>query len=173
MLKDKKQVARGTRNFLEERVSSAQRLVRSIAQRQKTLLRVSEAIFKVQRDFLERGLAHLRPLKLAQVAEMTGVHESTVSRATSDKYVQTPRGMFELKYFFSPGLAAAAGSDVSARSMKETIRELILGEDRRRPYSDQKLAELFKRAGVTIARRTVAKYREDLKLLPASKRKVY
>ncbi len=173
MLKNKKEIARGTRDFLEEHFHSAQRLVRSIAQRQRTLYKVGEAIFKIQHDFLEKGPAYLQPLKLSQVAEMTGVHESTVSRATSEKYVQTPRGLFELKYFFSPGLAATVGKEVSARSMKETIREFILSEDKKRPYSDQKLAELFRRAGVKIARRTVAKYREDLRLLSASKRKVY
>ncbi|MGH7822589.1 MAG: hypothetical protein ACREQ9_22750 [Candidatus Binatia bacterium] len=132
---------------------------------------VTQSIVKFQRDFFEKGVAGLRPLVLKDVANDIGMHESTVSRATSNKYAHTPQGTFELKFFFTSSLHAAAGEDVSSESVKQRIRDIIGNEDPRRPYSDQYLATLLAKENVDIARRTVAKYREMMGILPSSKRK--
>ena len=162
-----------TRDFILGRLSSARWLIQTIEQRRKTMVKVMECIVDEQRGFFEKGPAALRPLTLQQVASRIGMHESTVSRVTTNKYVQTPRGVFELKYFFSSSLDTEDGDEVSAKSAKTRILGIIGKEDPRRPLSDQKIADILKMDGLIIARRTVAKYREQLKILPARLRKQY
>lgn len=159
------------KTYLAEKKRAAEWLIKSIQQRQRTMHLVTASIVKFQRDFFERGVSGLKPLVLRDVANDIGMHESTVSRATSNKYVHTPQGTFELKFFFTSSLRSGDGEDVSAESVKQRIRELIAKEDARRPFSDQALAETLGREGVDIARRTVAKYREMMAILPSSKRK--
>ena len=162
-----------TRDFILGRLSSARWLIQTIEQRRKTMVKVMECIVDEQRDFFEKGPGFLRPLTLQQVASRIGMHESTVSRVTTNKYVQTPRGVFELKYFFSSSLDTEDGEEVSAKAAKTRILEIIGKEDPRRPLSDQKIADILKQDGLIIARRTVAKYREQLRILPARLRKQY
>jgi RNA polymerase sigma-54 factor len=159
------------REYLQEKVRAAVWLIKSIHQRQQTLYRVTQSIFKVQRDFLEHGVSHLKPMVLRDVAEDIRMHESTVSRATSNKYVYTPQGVFELKFFFQSGLKGGNGEDVAAESVKEKIRTMIASEDPRRPFSDQHIASLLSQQEIAIARRTVAKYREAMGILPSSRRR--
>jgi RNA polymerase sigma-54 factor len=159
------------KQYLQEKVRSAAWLIKSIQQRQQTLYRVTKSIFQFQRDFLEQGIGHLKPMVLRDVANDIGMHESTVSRATSNKYVHTPRGVFELKFFFQSGLKAGDGVDVAAESVREKIRGIIAAEDPRHPYSDQYIAALLGREAIDIARRTVAKYREAMGILPSSRRR--
>jgi RNA polymerase sigma-54 factor len=161
------------RDFIQGRLKNAKWLIQTIEQRRRTMIKVMEAIVEEQRDFFERGAAYLRPLTLQQVASKIGMHESTVSRVTTSKYVQTPRGVYELKYFFSSALSTEEGDEVSAKSAKMRIRGIIEKEDARRPLSDQKIADILKKDGLIIARRTVAKYREQLGILPARHRKQY
>jgi RNA polymerase sigma-54 factor len=132
-----------------------------------------ECIVRTQFEFFEKGTKSLRPLTLQQVAEQIGMHESTVSRVTTSKYVQTPHGVFELKYFFSSGLHTDSGEDVSSKNVKMRIEELVRSEDTRNPMSDQKIVEILNKDGLNIARRTVAKYREQLQILPARMRKKF
>lgn len=160
------------RQYVEQKVRSALWLIKSIHQRQRTLFRVTDSIAKFQRDFLDRGLPCLRPLALRDVAEDIGMHESTVSRVTTNKYVQTPQGLFELKFFFHSGIASGDGSMVSSVSVKKMLRDLIEQESAEHPLSDQELAQLLQRRGLAIARRTVAKYREELGLLPSHQRRL-
>lgn len=162
-----------TRKFLEARLHSAVWLLKSIEQRRLTLYRVMDSIVKRQRAFFEHGVRHLRPMTLREVADMVGVHESTVSRAVAGKYAQTPQGVFELRFFFSRGVEAQPGTGVSAESIKRLMRDLIAGEDSRQPLSDQALADRLRRQGVPISRRTVAKYREEMGLASSAKRKRY
>ena len=159
------------KNYLAEKKRAAEWLIKSIQQRQRTMYLVTQSIVKFQREFFERGVSGLRPLVLRDVAGDIGMHESTVSRATSNKYVHTPQGTFELKFFFTSSLRGGAGEDVSAESVKQRIRELIDKEDAKHPLSDQSIAETLGREGVDIARRTVAKYREMMGILPSSRRK--
>jgi RNA polymerase sigma-54 factor len=159
------------RGYIQEKMRAAAWLIKSIHQRQRTLYMVTSSIVKFQRDFLEGGVAFLRPLVLKDVANDIGMHESTVSRATAGKYVHTPQGTFELKYFFTSSLRGGQGSEVSAESVKEKIREIIAKEDARKPLSDQYIAEMLGKEQIDIARRTVAKYRELMGILPSSKRK--
>jgi RNA polymerase sigma-54 factor len=135
------------------------------------MVKVMKSIVDSQEEFFDRGIAFLKPLTLQQVANQIGMHESTVSRVTNNKYVQTPRGVFELKFFFSSKLQTDAGDEMSAKSAKDVISVLIEQEDRSDPLSDQKIADILRDRGLRIARRTVAKYREQLKLLPARYRK--
>ena len=162
-----------TRDFILGRLSSARWLIQTIEQRRRTMVKVMECIVDEQREFFEKGPGALRPLTLQQVASRIGMHESTVSRVTTNKYVQTPRGVLELKYFFSSSLDTEDGEEVSAKAAKTRILDIIGKEDGRRPLSDQKIADLLKVDGLIIARRTVAKYREQLKILPARLRKQY
>ena len=162
-----------TKEFIQEKLRSAQWLIRSIHQRQRTIYKVTESIVKFQRDFLDKGIAHLKPLILRDVAEDIGMHESTVSRVTTNKYVHTPQGIFELKYFFNSSIARVSGEDTASEAVKHHIKQLVSQEDPRNPFSDQKIVELLKAQGTEIARRTVAKYREVLGILPSSKRKRY
>lgn len=161
-----------TKKYVTERLNSAQWLIRSIQQRQKTIVKVTESIIRFQRDFLDKGVEHLKPLILRNVAEDIGMHESTVSRVTTNKYVHTPRGMFELKYFFNSSITGVGSQgDLASEAVKKKIRDIIAQEDGKKPYSDQKLVEFLRKDGVKIARRTVAKYREAMGILPSSKRR--
>jgi len=159
------------KEFAMEKYKSAVWLIKNIEKRKSTILKVSEAVMQFQHDFLEKGTSGLCPLTLKQVAEVVGMHESTVARVTTNKYIETPRGIFELKYFFSPGLETESGVDASSTSIKAMLAEMIANENPKKPYSDQKLAEMIKGRGINIARRTVAKYREQLKILSAKMRK--
>ena len=159
------------RGYIQEKMRAAAWLIKSIHQRQRTLYMVTSSIVKFQRDFLDRGVSALRPLVLKDVANDIGMHESTVSRATAGKYVHTPQGTFELKYFFTSSLRSGQGEEVSAESVKEKIRTIIAKEDPKKPLSDQYIAELLAKEQIDIARRTVAKYRELMGILPSSKRR--
>ena len=159
------------RQYLQEKVRAAAWLIKSIQQRQQTLYRVTQSIFKFQQEFLDHGVSHLKPMVLRDVAEDIHMHESTVSRATANKYVHTPRGLFELKFFFQSGLKGGNGEDVASESVKEKIRTIVSSEDPRKPYSDQHIATLLSQDSIDIARRTVAKYREAMGILPSSKRR--
>lgn len=158
-------------DYAHEKYKNAVWLIKNIEKRKSTVLRVTEAIMNYQGEFLEKGVEHLRPLTLRNIAEVVGMHESTIARVTTGKYVETPRGIFELKYFFSSGLETDTGEDASSRSIKEIITKMIDAEDPAKPLSDQKIADMLKEKGINIARRTVAKYREQLKILPAKLRK--
>ncbi len=160
------------REFVKDKLRAATWLIKSINQRQSTIRRVTESIMKFQRDFLDRGVEHLKPLVLREVAEDVGLHESTISRVTSNKYVHTPRGIFELKYFFNSRITAAWGvEDHSSISVKTRIKALIDGETPNKPLSDQEIVKILEGEGMLIARRTVAKYRESLGIAPSSRRK--
>ncbi|HEV8717204.1 MAG TPA: RNA polymerase factor sigma-54 [Candidatus Binatia bacterium] len=159
------------KDYVQEKLRAATWLIKSIHQRQRTLLLVAQSIVKFQREFLTHGVLQMRPLVLRDVAEDVGLHESTVSRAIANKYVATPRGIYSLKKFFTTGLKGPQGQDVAAESVKERIRELINNEDPARPLSDEEIAQMLSSDNVTIARRTVAKYRESMNILPSAKRK--
>jgi len=145
--------------------------LKSIEQRRQTILKVSRSIVSFQRDFLENGVSHLRPLVLRDVAEDIEMHESTVSRVTTGKYMETPRGVYSFKYFFHSGLVAVGGGNTSSVAVKEQIRELIEEEDKQKPFTDQQIVERLHEAQVLIARRTVTKYRKELRIPPASRRR--
>ncbi len=153
-----------TKEYVTNKLNSARWLIQTIEQRRKTMVKVMRAIVEEQRDFFEKGILHMKPLTLQDVAGKIGMHESTVSRVTSGKYCQTPRGVFELKFFFSSGLDTRGGEEISAKSAKAIISRLIDGEDKKKPLSDQKIAVTLKAQGLDIARRTVAKYREQLNI---------
>jgi RNA polymerase sigma-54 factor len=161
------------KEYIQNKLRSAQWLIRSIDQRRKTIERVTECIVNKQRDFFEKGIEYLKPMILRDIAEEIGMHESTISRVTSNKYVHTPRGLFELKFFFNSGIRRASQEDIASESVKQAIKRIIEAEDPNRPFSDQALVELLAKDGIVIARRTVAKYREMLNLLSSSKRKKY
>jgi RNA polymerase sigma-54 factor len=160
-----------TREFVRSKLKSAHWIVQTIEQRRRTMVKVMQKIVEKQRAFFDHGVLHLKPLTLQDVASEIGMHESTVSRVTNGKYVQTPRGVFELKFFFSSGLGTTEGSDISSKAAKEKISRLVDGEDKSKPLSDQKLADALKDDGIDIARRTVAKYREQLGIASARMRK--
>jgi RNA polymerase sigma-54 factor len=161
------------KEFVQDKLRSAMWLIRSIHQRQRTIYKVTESIVKFQREFLDKGIAYLKPLILRQVAEDIQMHESTVSRVTTAKYVHTPQGIYELKYFFNSSIARVVGDDIASEAVKSHIKLIVGDEDARNPYSDQRIVELLRAQGIDIARRTVAKYREVLGVLPSSKRKRY
>jgi RNA polymerase sigma-54 factor len=162
-----------TKEYLNDKLRGALWLIRSIHQRQRTIYKVTESIVRKQRDFLEHGIAALRPMVLRDVAEDIGMHESTVSRVTSNKYIHTPQGIFELKYFFNASIKRVDGDDIASEAAKHRIKEIIMGEDAKRPFSDQELVELLRQSNIDLARRTVAKYREQLGILSSGKRKKY
>ncbi|MFZ1986759.1 MAG: RNA polymerase factor sigma-54 [Desulfatitalea sp.] len=166
-----KEVGGNARNYIQDKLRSAAWLIRSIHQRQKTIFKVMESILKYQRDFFDKGIAHLKPMVLRDVAEDIGMHESTISRVTTNKYAYTPQGIFELKYFFNSSIKRVHGEAIASASVQEKIRRMIESEDSRKPFSDSKMAELLKAENIDIARRTVAKYREMMGVLPSSKRK--
>lgn len=159
------------KEYINEKMRAALWLIRSIHQRQRTIYKVTESIVRIQKEFLEKGVSYLKPMVLKDVAEDIGMHESTVSRVTSNKYVHTPQGIFELKFFFNSSIKRVNGADVASEAVKERIRMIISSEDAKRPYSDQELVELLRQSNIDIARRTVAKYREMLGILSSSRRK--
>jgi len=160
------------KEYIRNKMRSAIWLIKSIYQRERTIKRVMESIIKFQRDFFDHGIDHLKPLILKDVAEDINMHESTISRVTTNKYVQTPQGLFELKFFFHSGIASENGSMVSSVSVKKTIRDMVAGEDGAKPLSDQEIAQSLQGQGLTIARRTVAKYREELGIMPSHQRRL-
>jgi RNA polymerase sigma-54 factor len=167
-------LGRTDRQYLRDKLESARWLIRNIEQRQNTIERIARAIVEVQRDFFDRGVEFIKPLTLQEIADRVGVHEATVSRTTRGKYMQTPQGLFEMKYFFSPGLRSDNGESQSSKSVQSLIKKIIEEEDKAKPLSDQKIADLLKkRDGVTIARRTVTKYREGMGILSTTMRKQY
>ncbi len=169
---DAEELPKEDREFLKQKVNAALWFIKSIEQRKRTIYKVVESIVKLQRDFLEMGPGHLRPLTLRDVAEDIEMHESTVSRVTSGKYVNTPHGIFELKYFFNSGLLREGGEeDIASKSVKEKIREIIRAEGESKPLSDQELMRLLRNQGIRIARRTVTKYRAAMGLLASSRRR--
>lgn len=161
------------RDYLRERIRSGRFLINSIEQRQQTIERITREIIKVQGDFFEHGVSRLKPLTMTQIAGAVGVHETTVSRAIANKYIKTPHGVFDFKYFFTPGYEADSGASVSNTSVKEMINDLISLEDKAHPLSDQEIVAKLQEKGINIARRTVAKYREELGLLPSNLRREY
>ena len=164
-------VAKDTKDYVNDKVRSAVWLIKSIHQRQRTMYKVMESIIKFQRDFFESGVSGLRPLNLRDVASDIEMHESTVSRVTTNKYVHTPQGIFELKFFFTSSIGRFVGEAVASESVKERIRKIIRSEDGARPFSDQRIAEMLKSADIDIARRTVTKYRESMNVLSSTKRR--
>jgi RNA polymerase sigma-54 factor len=161
----------GAKDYIQDKLRSAQWLIRSIQQRQRTIIKVTESILKFQREFFEKGIAYLKPLILRDVAEDIGMHESTISRVTTNKYVHTPQGIYELKFFFNSGISRTNGEDLASQAVKSKIKQIIADEDPKKPMSDQKIVEALKKTGIDIARRTVAKYREQMGILSSSKRK--
>jgi RNA polymerase sigma-54 factor len=169
--RDKKQFQGENKEFINQRLNSAHWMIQAIEQRRQTMLKVMNFIVDRQREFFEKGVEYLKPLTLREVADVINMHESTVSRVTNEKYVQTPRGLLPLKFFFSSGLSTTTGEDASARSIKAQIEKMVADEDPKNPLTDQQIVELFGQRGVRIARRTVAKYRDQLGILPARMRK--
>ncbi|MBA7628089.1 RNA polymerase sigma-54 factor [subsurface metagenome] len=171
-LAKKDDLSRPTREYIREKLKGASWLIKSIHQRQRTIYKVTESIVKFQRDFFESGPAHLKPMVLRDVAEDIQMHESTVSRVMNSKYMYSPFGIFELRYFLNSGIQSVDGADkVGSLSVKERIKEIMRGEDKAKPFSDQEIVRILKRLNIDIARRTVAKYREMLGILPSSQRK--
>lgn len=161
------------KNYIREKIRAGKFLIKSLHQRQATIANIGKEIVKRQREFMDKGIAFLKPMTMAQVAEVVGVHETTVSRAVSAKYIQTPQGTFEMKFFFTAGLQTASGSDVSNTSVKDMIAEIFKNENTSKPLSDQEVVKMLTEKGINIARRTVAKYRDELGILPSNLRKVY
>jgi len=161
------------RDYIREKIRSGKFLIKSIHQRQQTILNIATEIVKRQHEFLESGTAFLKPMTMVQIAEAVGVHETTVSRAISGKYMATPQGVFEMKYFFTPGYQTADGAALSNTSVKEAIADLVRSEQARNPLSDKEIVEILSDRGIPIARRTVAKYRAELNILPSNLRKQY
>ncbi len=160
--------------YIQEKLKSAVWLIKSIHQRQRTIFKVTDSIVKHQREFFEKGAGFLKPMVLRDIANDIGMHESTVSRVTTAKYVHTPQGIYELKYFFNSGISSSdGGEELASESVKLKLKEIVSKEDPKKPYSDQKLVELLRKEGIEIARRTVAKYRDVLRILPSSQRKKY
>jgi RNA polymerase sigma-54 factor len=158
-------------DYIQEKMRSAAWLIKSIHQRQKTIYKVMESILGYQREFFNKGIAYLKPMVLRDVAQDIQMHESTISRVTTNKYAFTPQGIFELKYFFNSSIRRSQGGSIASASVQEKIRQIIAGENPKKPYSDDKIAQILKEDQINIARRTVAKYREMLRVLPSNKRK--
>lgn len=162
-----------TAKYIEQKLNSALWVVKSIEQRRLTLYKVSQSLVEMQRDFLDKGVKYLKPLNLKHVAQALELHESTISRATSNKYMQTPQGVFEMKYFFTGGVETTDGTMASSETIKRTIRDMVGAEDSAKPLSDQKIADLLNGQGIEISRRTVAKYRDEISIPSTGKRKRY
>jgi RNA polymerase sigma-54 factor len=169
--RDKKKLTQENREFIAAKMNSANWMIQAIEQRRQTMLKVMNFIVDRQRDFFEKGIEYLKPLTLREVAEVINMHESTVSRVTNEKYVQTPRGVLPLKFFFSSALATSSGEDASARSIRAKLEKMVSDENPSKPLTDQQIVHLFQEQGIQIARRTVAKYRDQLGILPARMRK--
>lgn len=162
-----------TRSYIQDKIRSGRFLITSLEQRQRTIRKIAEAILFFQKDFMEKGPQGLKPLNMAQVAQVTGVHETTVCRAVSGKYMQTPQGVYEMRYFFSSGLKSDSGEDISSTKVKTVLSELIAKEDKEHPLSDQQLVEIFHQKGISVARRTITKYRKELGVLYSTLRKKF
>jgi RNA polymerase sigma-54 factor len=169
--RDKKKLTPENREFIASKMNSANWMIQAIEQRRQTMLKVMNFIVDRQRDFFEKGVEYLKPLTLREVAEVINMHESTVSRVTNEKYVQTPRGVLPLKFFFSSALSTSSGEDASARSIRAKLQKMVGDEKSAKPLTDQQIVHLFQEQGIQIARRTVAKYRDQLGILPARMRK--
>jgi RNA polymerase sigma-54 factor len=169
--RDRAKMTAENRDFIASRMNSATWMIQAIEQRRQTMLKVMNFIVDRQREFFEKGIEYLRPLTLREVAEVISMHESTVSRVTNEKYVQTPRGVLPLKFFFSSALSTASGEDASARSIRAKLEKMVAEENPAKPLTDQQIVHLFEEQGIQIARRTVAKYRDQLGILPARMRK--
>jgi RNA polymerase sigma-54 factor len=161
------------KDYIRDKIRSGKFLIRSIHQRQQTISNIAHQIVSRQRDFLEHGPSHLKPLTMGEIADAIGVHETTVSRAVSGKYMATPQGVFEMKYFFTSGYQTATGESLSNTSVKEAILDLVKHENGNAPFSDQQIVEILNERGIPIARRTVAKYRDELNILPSNMRRKY
>jgi RNA polymerase sigma-54 factor len=161
------------REWIREKIRAGKFLIKSLHQRQTTILNIAKEIVKRQSEFMEKGPAFLKPMTMVQVAEVVGVHETTVSRAVSGKYMQTPQGLFEMKYFFTSGIKTASGEGMSNTSVKGMIDEMVKKEDPSKPLSDEEIVKLLQEKGIQIARRTIAKYRSELNILPSHLRKKY
>jgi RNA polymerase sigma-54 factor len=171
LLKKDKGNSPETKNYIKGKLEQAKWLLNSINQRRSTMIKVMEKIVEEQKDFFVRGLSFLKPLTMEFIAEKVGMHVATISRVSNSKYVQTPQGVFEIRYFFNTGVSKESGEELSKRNVKRIIEELIKKENPAKPFSDQELFNLLKKEGINIARRTVSKYREELKILPARFRK--
>jgi RNA polymerase sigma-54 factor len=171
ILNDSRFALEGDRKYIQEKLRSALWLIRSIHQRQRTIYKVTKSIVKFQREFFDQGIQFLRPLVLRDVAEDIQMHESTISRVTHNKYAHTPQGIYELKFFFNAGIASSQGETLASESVKNLLREIIAKEDPRKPYSDEKLVQILKGMEIYIARRTVSKYRELMKILSSNERR--
>ncbi|HET7536787.1 MAG TPA: RNA polymerase factor sigma-54, partial [Candidatus Didemnitutus sp.] len=169
----KGELGKTERDYLREKLRSGKFIINAIEQRQRTIERITREIIKHQHEFFEEGVSKLKPLTMTQIADLIGVHETTVSRALANKYIKTPHGVFEMKFFFTSGYQSDAGQAVANTSVKEMIADIIAGEDPGSPLSDQEIVGLLTGKGLTIARRTVAKYREELGLLPSNLRRRY
>ncbi|MBW2100214.1 MAG: RNA polymerase sigma-54 factor, partial [Deltaproteobacteria bacterium] len=168
-----KEISGKTKEYLQDKMRSAAWLIKSIHQRQKTIYKVMESIIKFQREFFEKGIAYLKPMVLRDVAEDIEMHESTISRVTTNKYAYTPQGIFELKYFFNSSINRIHGEAIASASVQEKIKRIVESENSQKPYSDDKITTILKESNINIARRTVAKYREMMGILSSSKRKQY
>ena len=171
VLRSRDSLSENAKTYIKEKLRSAAWLIKSIHQRQKTIYRVTESIVRFQKDFLDNGITYLKPLVLRDIAEDIEMHESTISRVTTNKYVHTPQGLFELKFFFNSSINRVDGDAVASGSVKEQIKKNIESENKAKPYSDQEIADLLEKQNINVARRTVAKYRESMAILPSRKRK--
>jgi RNA polymerase sigma-54 factor len=171
MLDVKEEGGEETRNYVKDKLRSALWLLKSVDQRQRTIYKVAESIVRHQRGFLDGGVQHLRPLVLRDVATDIGMHESTVSRVVANKYMHTPRGVYEMRFFFHSGITSTMGEAISSVTIKDKIRRMIEEEDHTRPLSDSRIAEILGQRGLPLARRTVAKYREELRIPPSNLRR--
>jgi RNA polymerase sigma-54 factor len=161
------------RKYIREKIRSGKFLIKSINQRQQTISNIAKEIVKRQHEFFQKGVAFLRPMTMMQIAEVVGVHETTVSRAVSGKYLQCPQGIFEMKYFFTSAIQTSSGSNVSNTTVKDIINDMVRGEDQMKPFSDEEIVKRLAKQEIVIARRTVAKYRSELNILPSHLRKTY
>ncbi|MFL6530739.1 MAG: RNA polymerase factor sigma-54, partial [Chthoniobacterales bacterium] len=161
------------KDYIRDKIRSGKFLIKSIHQRQQTISNIAHQIVSRQREFLDNGTAYLKPMTMVQIADAVGVHETTVSRAISGKYMSTPQGVFEMKYFFTPGYQTASGEAMSNTSVKEAIQDLVKNENGSAPLSDKEIVEILSERGIPIARRTVAKYRTELNILPSNMRRKY
>jgi len=171
MLENKSPDNDATRSYVKEKLRNALWLIKSVDQRQKTIYKVSASIVRQQKEFLDHGLEHLRPLVLRDVADDIGMHESTVSRVVSNKYMHTPQGVVAMKYFFHSGIACTYGDNVSSVTIKQRIKKIVEEENTKRPLSDSRIVSILERDGLRQARRTIAKYRDELRIPPSNQRK--
>jgi RNA polymerase sigma-54 factor len=172
MLKDPA-TSKEVKSYIREKIAKSKQFIQSIDQRMDTIYRIALEIVRIQRDYFDYGVSRLKPLNMKTIAELLEVHETTISRATSGKYMQTPQGLLSMKYFFKPGVKTANGESISNESVKAALSEIIRDEDKKKPFSDAKLVQLLEERGIKIARRTVAKYRDQLRILPSHLRKVH